>query len=67
MNIKDIGKRIQKVRKELGMTQQELADKSGVLLTTVTKIENGIIKNPTIEKLAKLAEALDISIDKLVE
>ena len=40
----DIGKRIRRRREELGMTQEELADKLHYKSkTTIAKIENGTI------------------------
>lgn len=62
-----IGKRIQKVRKKEGLTQQELAKKSDVLLTTLTKIEVGNNNNPTIKTLKKIADALEVTVDYLLK
>ena len=52
----NIGARIKDLRKSLGLTQKELAEKCGYKsLTTINKIELGINSIPldTIEKLAK--------------
>jgi DNA-binding XRE family transcriptional regulator len=46
-----------KVRSTSGITQQELADRSGIPRATISKIESGV-RNVTIETLMKLAEAL---------
>jgi transcriptional regulator with XRE-family HTH domain len=65
--IKDIIKAIKDERESRGLTQKELATLSGVSYSTLTKIEAGIIKNPSIEIIVKLAKELDISIDKLLQ
>lgn len=65
--IKDIIKAIKEERESRGLTQKELATLSGVSYSTLTKIETGIIKNPSIEIIVKLAKELDISIDKLLQ
>ncbi|KRK46849.1 transcriptional regulator [Secundilactobacillus kimchicus JCM 15530] len=43
-------------REEAGLSQQKLADKSGVPKTTIVRIENG--HNTSIDTLTKLANAL---------
>ena len=48
--IKELGRRIQKARKEKGLTQQELADLSHVSLKHVQGCERGV-KNPSFEVL----------------
>ncbi|PIQ81086.1 MAG: transcriptional regulator [Candidatus Pacebacteria bacterium CG_4_10_14_3_um_filter_34_15] len=47
-----------KIRKELGFTQQELADKMGIDRTVITKIETGA-RNTTLNSLIKFAEGMD--------
>lgn len=56
-----------KLRKERGITQQEIADRTGIKRTNVARIESG--RNaPTIEVLVKLAAALDMELEiRLVE
>lgn len=58
-----IGKKIQTRRKEAGMTQEELAMEAKVSYTTLTKIESGKIKSPSLNIVSKLAAALDLSLD----
>lgn len=48
-----LGKRIREARKRCGLTQQELADQTGLAVKTVQDIEKGR-KNPTYETLARL-------------
>ena len=53
-----------KRRKEVGQTQDDLADKLGVSRQSVSKWENGECM-PDSEKLIKLSDVLDISLDEL--
>ena len=53
-------------RKQKNWSQEKLAVESGISYNTIIKIERGGIKNPKIETVIKLANALKISIDELV-
>ena len=44
-------------RKEAGMTQQQLAEKSGVHQVNISRIENGT-GNPSVETVQKLAKGM---------
>lgn len=59
-------KNLVKLRKEKGLTQEGLARKSNLSYHTLIKLESGSIKNPKIETVFKLADALDVAIDALV-
>jgi transcriptional regulator with XRE-family HTH domain len=61
-----LGKKIKKLRIDLGLSQDELARKADVPYTTLTKIETGVIKKPSVYVVAKIAKALNISIEKLI-
>ena len=61
-----IGQRIQKLRQEAGFSQEELANKAGVMYTTLTKIESGVIKAPSFATVAKIATTLGCSVDELI-
>lgn len=56
--IKELGRRIQKARKEKGLTQQELADLSHVSLKHVQGCERGV-KNPSFEVLRAFCQSLE--------
>lgn len=60
-----IGSRISKRRKELGMTQEELATKLGVSPQAVSKWENDA-SSPDISLLPQLVKALNITTDELL-
>jgi transcriptional regulator with XRE-family HTH domain len=59
------GKKLAEARRAAGLTQQELADKAGVHISHVQRIEAGT-SQPTVDVLKRLAEALQVSIDLLV-
>ncbi|MEW6100763.1 MAG: helix-turn-helix transcriptional regulator [Candidatus Omnitrophota bacterium] len=59
-------KNLVKIRKEKGWSQEKLAQEAGVSYNTLIKIERKGIKNPKIETVIKLADALEVEIDKLV-
>lgn len=59
-------KNLAKFRKQKGWSQEKLAVESGVSYNTIIKLERGGIKNPKIDTVIKLSNALEVSIDKLV-
>lgn len=61
-----LAKRLKELRKQKSWSQQKLAEKTGLSFNAVTKIEQGLAKHPTLKTLLKLADAFNISIDKLV-
>ena len=69
MNIdfyKNLGKNIKKRRKELGLTQQELADKLNISLNFMGKIEVAFSK-PSLDTLIEIADKLEIPVYELGE
>lgn len=54
------------IRKQKNWSQEKLAVESGISYNTIIKIERGGIKNPKIETVIKLSNALGVSIDILV-
>lgn len=61
----DLGKRIQELRKQLGHTQAQLADKIKVSHTQLTRYEGKNVQPPA-DVLQRLANIFDVSIDYLV-
>ena len=57
----DIGKKMYRRRKELGLTLEEVGDAVGVGKSTVRRWENGMIKNMGRDKIAALARVLRMS------
>lgn len=60
-----IGNRISQLRKENGITQEEMAEKLGVTPQAVSKWENDI-SYPDILLLPKIAEMLGVTVDELL-
>ena len=53
-----IGKRIKQLREDKGLTQEDIAKKIGVAIQTIYKYENEIVTNIPLDKLEKIAKAL---------
>ncbi len=56
----DFGKNLFRLRKKAGLSQEELAERVGVHLNTVSQWENGFYI-PKTPKIQKLAEVLSVS------
>ena len=59
-----VGKRISKVRRDRGMTSEQLAYENEISKGYLSDIENGK-KLPSIRMLAKIAKALKVDIKEL--
>ena len=66
MDCKAVGERIKARKHELGITANDLQERSGVPLDTINNIVYGRTSDPRTESLAKIAQALDISLDYIV-
>jgi XRE family transcriptional regulator of biofilm formation len=62
-----IGKRVQQLRKEKGMSLTELAERAGVAKSYISSLERDIQKNPSIQFLEKIAAVLKVSVDRLID
>lgn len=60
-----IGAKVRKLRKDQGLSQEELAHRSGIDRTYVSQIERAV-KNVTIVSLDKVAKGLGVSLADLV-
>ena len=58
--------KIKKIKQEKGYTNEVLAQKSGIPLSTLNKILSSVIKDPKIGTLIAITDALDIDINSLV-
>ena len=63
----NIGENIKKRRTKLELSQEDFAQKSGVKYTTLTKIESGVIKTPSVLMVEKIAKVLGVSIEDLLK
>lgn len=66
MDEKGLGKRLQQVRREKGLTQQELCQRANLSYSTLAKIERGAIKSPSIFTIQSIAVVLGVTLDELV-
>ena len=57
---KQVGLNVQRIRKEKGWSQEELAFRAGLHRTYVSGVERGI-RNPTVLVLGQFAEALEVT------
>lgn len=64
--LKIIGNRIKRLRKERGITQEQLADKIRVTSTYVGFIEQGQ-RNPSLNTADKIARVLGIKLSEIFE
>lgn len=62
-----IGKNIKVLRQKKKLSQEKLARLTDISLNTLTKIESGFTKRPSIQTIHRIAKALGVSLDKLVE
>lgn len=61
-----VAQALKKRREQLGLTLRGLASSSGISSSMISDVERGA-KSPTIDTLAALAQALEISVAALVE
>lgn len=61
-----LAENIRKLRNKKGLAQEKLARLADISTATLVKIEAGVAKEPTITTVAKIAGALEVSIDELV-
>lgn len=60
-----IGRQVKKIRKRIGMTQIDVAERCGIYRSYLSRIESGKA-NPTISILADLAQTLKVEIEDLL-
>lgn len=60
-----LGKRIKQLRVMRDMTQEQLAEASNVSISFLGNVERGS-KNPTVETIYKIANALDVTMSELL-
>lgn len=62
-----IASNLKKIRAEKGYPLEKVARLADLSLNTIVKIENGVNQNPTIDTLSKIAKALDVKVDDLIQ
>jgi len=63
---RNLSKNVKKLRKAKGLSQEKLARLADVANNTLIKMETGENINPTLETLKRVAKALDVSVDNLI-
>ncbi|MDY5107167.1 MAG: helix-turn-helix transcriptional regulator [Actinobacillus minor] len=61
-----LGDNIKRIRKTAGISQQELADMSGVSKAQISRLENGEQNNPQINTVVSIASNLGVSIEEII-
>ena len=56
----DLGTNLRRAREQAGLTQEEVAERSGVHATEVSRIEAGK-RDPRISTMKRLAKAVEVS------
>lgn len=56
---REVMQTVAKARMAMNMSQQELAEKTGIDQADISKLENGT-RNPTLKLLSRLADGLDM-------
>ena len=67
MNSEELKNLIESARVEKGISQRELAKLTGISRSTLNDLINGKIKKVDIDDLRKIAETLDMSLQKLLK
>lgn len=62
----DIGPRIKSARKDRDMTQEELAQRAGVTLSLISRVERGLVTDLHFSTLSGVARALSMPISELI-
>ena len=62
----NLGSNLKAARKKLGLTQEQVADRSGVHATEVSRIEAGK-RDPQVSTVIKLAAAVELRPGQLLE
>jgi transcriptional regulator with XRE-family HTH domain len=62
----DLGENLRVARKRLKLTQEEVAERSGVHATEVSRIEAGK-RDPQVSTLLRLAEAVEVRPGQLLD
>ena len=60
-----IGPRLRALRRDRGLTLEDLAEETGISVSTLSRLESGI-RRPTLDLLIPLARAHHVALDQLV-
>ena len=62
----NLSNNIKRLREAKGLSQEKLARLADVANNTLIKMESGENQNPTLDTLKKVAKALGVSVDELI-
>lgn len=61
-----LGENLKRTREKRGISQKELAERCGISVPQLSKMETGKQRNPHIETVVAMATALGVSIEELI-
>jgi transcriptional regulator with XRE-family HTH domain len=61
-----VGPRLKQLRRRRGSTLADLAEETGISVSTLSRLEGGL-RRPTLEQLLPLARAYGVTLDELVD
>ncbi len=62
-----VGENIKRIRAKQGITQDDLAKKTGIKYSTLAKIEGDFVKKPGVQMIAKIAKVLGVPMEDLLK
>ncbi len=62
-----IGEKIKTQRKRLGLTLDQLAEKTGSSKSYIWELENRPVVRPSAEKIARIAEVFEVTVEFLLD
>jgi transcriptional regulator with XRE-family HTH domain len=65
INTVELGRAVKRRREETGLSLRDVADKTGVSASTLSRIENGTGK-PDADNIARLTEWLDVPMERIM-
>jgi transcriptional regulator with XRE-family HTH domain len=61
-----LGEKLKDARRRAVLTQEQLAEKSGVGVATIIRLERGQVEEPRVSTLRKLAGPLEVDARELI-
>jgi len=58
---------IRALRNKFNLTQEQLSKNANISYTSLTKIETGVIKDPSVYTIAKVAKSFGVTIESLLK
>ena len=62
-----LGDKIRQLREKENLSLRDLEKRTGLRYSFIANIERGVVKDPRISTVAKLANGFNVSIDELLE